>query len=65
MPITRRTVIRATALSPLFMPALSWGRILGANDRLNMAVIGTGGMGTGHLTSLVKRSDEENIDVIR
>ena len=29
--------------------------VLGANDRINFAVIGTGGMGTGHLNRLVVR----------
>jgi len=37
---------------------------LGANDRIRFAVIGCGGMGTGHLHSLMKRSDEDNIKVV-
>src|SRR6266699_1769328 len=37
--------------------------VLGANDRTNFGVIGCGGMGTGHLGSLVKRSDADNIKV--
>jgi hypothetical protein len=65
MPITRRTVVRTAAASPLLLPALSWGRVLGANERLNMAVIGSGGMGTGHLRDLVNRSKDENLHVTR
>jgi predicted dehydrogenase len=65
MPITRRTVVRTAAASPLLLPALSWGRVLGANERLNMAVIGSGGMGTGHLRNLVNRSKDENLHVTR
>src|SRR5882672_12699409 len=38
--------------------------ILGANDRIRFAVIGCGGMGTGHLGSLVKRGDADNIKVV-
>ena len=63
MPVTRRHMLSATAGSML-LPAVSWGRVLGANDRLNMAVIGTGGMGTGHLRGLVNRATGENLNVI-
>ncbi|MDG2422702.1 MAG: Gfo/Idh/MocA family oxidoreductase [Phycisphaerales bacterium] len=65
---TRRRFLRTTAATSLgatLLPAVSWGRVLGANERLNMAVIGTGGMGTGHTRNLVGRKDKENIDVIR
>jgi predicted dehydrogenase len=48
-----------------WLPHRSYGRILGSNDRLNMAVIGTGGMGTAHTNGLVKRKAEDNIDVIQ
>ena len=63
MSITRRHMLTATAGSML-LPAVSWGRVLGANERLNMAVIGTGGMGTGHLRGLVGDKKNENIDVL-
>ena len=36
----------------------------GSNDRLNFGVIGCGGMGTGHVRSLVKRSAEDNVKVL-
>ena len=48
-----------------WLPHRSYGRILGSNDRLNMAVIGTGGMGTAHTNGLVKRKADDNIDVIQ
>lgn len=38
--------------------------VLGANDRIRFAVIGCGGMGSGHLGSLVKRGDADNIKVV-
>lgn len=37
--------------------------LLGANDRIRIAVIGCGGMGTGHLGGLVKRAEAENLAV--
>ncbi|MGD9644497.1 MAG: Gfo/Idh/MocA family protein [Pirellulales bacterium] len=35
----------------------------GANDRVQFAVIGCGGMGTGHLRNLVERGERDNIRV--
>lgn len=40
----------AFAAGALSMPAASWGRVLGANDRLRVASIGTGGKGWSDLT---------------
>src|SRR5215210_5424623 len=64
-PIPRRDFLKTSALAAgaLAFPAASYSAILGANDRINFAVIGCGGMGTGHLGSLVKRSDADNIKV--
>lgn len=54
----RRTFIKKTALGTAgvtvglaAMPARSYGRIMGANDRVTMAVIGLRGRGKGHLSS--------------
>lgn len=44
--------------------AASYARVLGANDRIRIGVIGVGGMGTGHVGSLVKKSEAENIQVV-
>src|SRR5947208_9103852 len=41
-PSSRRTVLAATT-------AFSLGRVLGANDKINMAVIGVGGRGNDHI----------------
>ncbi|NQU50287.1 MAG: twin-arginine translocation signal domain-containing protein, partial [Planctomycetes bacterium] len=40
--------IIAAAATPS-VSARTYKRILGANDRIGMGVIGTGGMGTGHV----------------
>ncbi len=42
----------------------SYAAIDGANESIRFAVIGCGGMGTGHLSSLVKRSEADNIKVV-
>lgn len=66
--LSRRTFLRTTALAAgaaWAMPAVSYARVMGSNDRINMAVIGTGGMGTGHLERLVARQQVENIAMTR
>lgn len=52
------------AMGALAFSRSTYSAIVGANDRLRFAVIGCGGMGTGHLGSLVKRSDSDNIKVV-
>ncbi len=51
----RRTLIRGAglALAPMILPA----RARGANDRIGIAFIGVGKMGTGHLKWFVNQSD--------
>ncbi len=39
--------------------ARSAARVIGANDRINIGSIGTGGMGTAHLHDFVKQSAED------
>jgi len=63
---TRRTFLKRSSLAAgaLVLPASSYAAALGANDRIRFGVIGCGGMGTGHLGSLVKRGQEDNIEVV-
>ena len=64
--LTRRGFLKSSALAAgaLALPAASYAAVLGANERIRFAVIGCGGMGTGHLGSLVKRSEADNISVV-
>ncbi len=64
--ITRRRFLKTTAVASAAasFARLTTARVLGANDRITFAVIGCGGMGTGHLNSLVKRSEADNIKVL-
>jgi predicted dehydrogenase len=55
--MSRRESVASTAF------ALSPARALGAADRIRFGVIGVGGMGGAHLGSLLRRSDEDNIQV--
>ena len=64
--LSRRDVLKtavATAGAAAF-GALAPSRALGANERITFGVIGCGGMGTGHLGSLVKRSEADNLQVV-
>ena len=63
--LSRRRFLVAAGLGAgvLSFPHVARGRVLGANDRIGFAVIGCGGMGTGHLGSLVRRGAEDNIAV--
>ena len=43
--------------------AKSYAQIVGANERLNLGMIGCGGMAGSHLAALLKMKDEENIAI--
>ncbi len=51
---TRRSFVKrlAVASTALSLPALSYSRVLGANDRLNLASVGTGGKGASDLNGV-------------
>jgi hypothetical protein len=66
MKISRRTFVKNSTLAT---GALALGSVrpihaLSANDRIRIGVIGVGGMGSGHVNSLVKKSEAENIQVV-
>lgn len=54
LQLSRRDVARATALT-----ALSYSRVLGANDRIGLGVIGTGSRGTYVMTLFQKNAEVE------
>src|SRR5579862_2650275 len=64
--ISRREFLKRTAASggALAAGGLMPRHVLGANERINFGLIGAGNMGTGHLTSLVKRSQADNIQCL-
>ncbi len=54
-------VIAAAAATP-GISAANYRRIVGANERIGMAVIGTGGMGTGHIGRFCDLKGESKAD---
>ena len=53
----------AAAGLPLFS-AKSYGRIMGASDRLNVALVGCGGMAQNHLGALLGMREEEKVEIV-
>ena len=62
---SRRTFIKTVATGAaavsvsLNMPAVSYARILGANDRINIGMIGTGRIGRSHINGLLNNAQDE------
>lgn len=61
---TRRDFLKTSAVSAGILSAASRTRILGANDRLNVGLIGCGGMGNSHLNDLLGKADEYQCRVV-
>jgi len=65
--LTRRSFLRtssALAAGMTAMSAKSYARVLGANDRLNMAIIGCGSIGNAHLKSLLPMRKEKTVEIL-
>ena len=64
--LSRRKFLKTAAVSAgaLAVGGVAPGSVLGANERIRFGVIGCGGMGTGHLGGLVKRSEADNLQVV-
>jgi len=66
--MTRRSFLKTTgaaAAGMAFLSAKNYVYAAGANGRLNMAIIGCGGMAShGHLNSLLEMRKDENIDIV-
>lgn len=58
--ITRRGFIAAATIAT----AQAYSQIQGANDRIRIGVIGCGGQSMGHMRTLVKMRDTDNIDIL-
>ena len=59
-----KTAGAGAVLGPAVMSAASWARVIGANDRIRIGIIGTGGMAGHHLKQLSTFHDEDNFDVV-
>jgi predicted dehydrogenase len=57
--ISRRQFVGAAGL----LTAGAYSRILGANERLRVGVIGAGGMATAHMKALLGMKDSDNVEI--
>jgi len=53
----------ATFGSSLGMSAISYSRIIGANERINVGVIGCGGMANAHMEALLNMKQSDNVEI--
>ena len=60
---TRRRFLAASTSAALFAPLASYGRILGANDRINLAVVGVNGRGRALLSAIHAADDTQLVAV--
>jgi predicted dehydrogenase len=60
-PAARRQFVKTTVAA--LTTSLFSGRIKGANDKINLAFIGTGAMGTGNIASAIKQESVEIVAV--
>lgn len=49
--------------STLGMSARSYSRIIGANERMHLGVIGCGGMANGHMRALLAMKQSDNVEI--
>lgn len=62
--ISRRTFVSTSAAS-VVVAAASRNRVLGANNRLRVGVIGCGGLAQGaHIPSLLRMKDSDNVEIV-
>lgn len=65
-PLSRRTFVAgavAVGAARSALTAKSAARVVGANERLHVGVIGAGGNANGHMRALRKLADEDNVEV--
>ena len=51
------------AVAGMGMSAKSYAKIIGANERLNLALIGIRGQGTNHINQFCKLKESRNITI--
>ncbi|MEA2258519.1 MAG: hypothetical protein QOJ51_1344 [Acidobacteriaceae bacterium] len=65
-PVSRRGFLKAAGIGVASMAAMpAWARVIGANDRLNVAVIGLGGRGSILLDLILEhRTNKADVEVV-
>jgi predicted dehydrogenase len=63
MPLPRRDFFRTAGSAAIAWSAASYSRILGANDKVNLGLIGAGGRGV-HVMGIFQNSNEVNVSAV-
>ncbi|MEI6367949.1 MAG: Gfo/Idh/MocA family oxidoreductase [Planctomycetota bacterium] len=65
-PLSRRLFIASSgvAAAAVALPAKSYARVIGANDRIHVGFIGVGGMGEGHVDACLKLKQNDNLEFL-
>jgi len=58
--VSRRTFLGAAGA----MAARSYAQVKGAGERLHVGVIGCGGMATGHMRTLLRMKESDNVEIV-
>lgn len=59
---SRRNFLQGAAAASVWT-AKSYAQVSGANNRLRVGVIGTGGMAQGHMQNLVRNKEADNVEI--
>lgn len=59
--VSRRGFLAASAAG---LTASAYAQVKGANDRMRVGVIGCGGMANGHMRSLIKNKEVDNVEIV-
>ncbi|QDT48363.1 Inositol 2-dehydrogenase [Symmachiella dynata] len=64
--VSRRRFLATSgvAATTVAMTAKSYGKVLGANDRIRVGFIGVGGMGGGHVRACLKLKESDNLEFL-
>jgi len=65
-PLSRRLFLASSgvAAAVVGLPAKSYARVIGANDRIHVGFIGVGGMGGGHVNACLKLKQNDNLEFL-
>src|SRR5262245_22974680 len=66
LSLSRRSFLKGTAAAATasLLPALSYGRVIGANDTIRVGCAGVNGRGRGHVTTYAGMKDVEIVYLI-
>jgi len=62
--IDRRQFLSKTGTAAAFLTAAQYSRVLGANDRIAVAVVGTGGRGKSHVRGHAQSSEADVVAIV-